>query len=140
MSSCPFCALAPETAGDDLVAWRTERTFVLVPPQQRPRNRGHVLVLPRAHVTRLVDADPALRADLYGTVGQVSLAVRKAFGATGTTVFQNEDAPDQVLHHVHVHVVPRRAGDDFRLPDPVKDVLTLDERRAQARALRAARG
>ncbi|MBL9086493.1 MAG: HIT family protein [Planctomycetia bacterium] len=138
MSSCPFCALAPESAGDDLVAWRTPLAFVVVPTQQRPRNRGHMLVLPRAHVTRLADTDAELRAELYGVVGRVSLAVRKAFDATGVTVFQNEAAPDQVLHHLHVHVVPRRAGDDFRLPAPEKLVLTLDERIAQARAMRAA--
>ena len=138
MEPCPFCALAPDAAGDDLVAWRTPDAFVVVPPEQRPRNRGHVLVLPRAHVTRLADADAALLAALYGLAGRVGLGVRRVFGATGVTMFQNEAAPDQVLAHLHVHVVPRHPGDDFRLPATAKDRLTPDERRAQARALREA--
>lgn len=138
MSDCPFCALGDPSHGDDFVAWRDDDTFVVVPPQQRPRNRGHVLVVPRRHVTRLADAGPALLAALYGVAGRTSLAVRTAFGATGATLFQNDGAPDQVLHHLHVHVVPRRGGDGFRLPDAERADLSPDERRAQAAALRAA--
>ena len=50
-------------------------------------------------------------------------------------LFQNENIPDQVLHHLHIHVVPRRPGDNFKLPDPVKDELTHEERVEQAAGL-----
>lgn len=137
-AACPFCVLARGGPDDDLVALRTASAFVLPAPRQRPANLGHALVLPRTHVTRIDAMDAAVLHDVYRTVGRVSLALRRAFGATGTLVFQNEDAPDQVLHHVHVHVVPRRPGDDFRLPATQKRELTREERRAQAAALRTA--
>ena len=70
--------------------------------------------------------------------GRVSMAVRKAFGAIGATLFQNDGTPDQVLYHVHIHVVPRSVGDDFKMPDPVKRSLTREERQAQALAVRNA--
>src|SRR5262249_53208678 len=107
---------------------------------QRKHNRGHMLVVPVGHVTRLVDADASLLADLYHLAGEVSMAVREAFDATGATLFQNDNSPDQEIHHLHIHVVPRHAGDGFRLSDPDKDDLSISERRAQALALRRALG
>jgi diadenosine tetraphosphate (Ap4A) HIT family hydrolase len=131
---CPFCALAAGS-DDEVVAVRTGLVLAAPNPRQRPKNRGHVLIIPAAHITRLVDADPLLLQELYGLAGRVCMAVRDAFGATGSMLFQNENLPDQELHHLHIHVVPRRAGDDFRLPDPVKDQLTRAERVEQARAV-----
>lgn len=143
MPPCPFCAIAAgaaDAADADLIALRTPAVFVVPALKQRPRNRGHLLVLPVAHVTRLADADAALRDELTAVIGRVSGAVRAAFGATGTFVFVNEDAPDQVLDHLHVHVVPRTAGDGFRVPDPASEVLGRDERVRQAEAVRRALG
>jgi histidine triad (HIT) family protein len=134
---CPFCELA-SGADEDLVALRTQDAFVVPVTHQRRLNRGHVLVLPARHVTRLADAEPALLAEVYSVAGRVSMAVRTAFGATGSTIFQNDESPDQVLMHLHVHVVPRRAGDGFTMPAAAKDELTRAERCEQAAALRRA--
>jgi histidine triad (HIT) family protein len=135
MSACPFCALA---AGSDeaIVALRTERTIAFPAPFQRPRNKGHILIVPTGHITRLADADAALLAELYGAAGRICLAVRGAFDATGSMLLQNETIPGQVLHHLHIHVVPRRPDDDFRLSDPNALELSRDERIVQASALR----
>jgi diadenosine tetraphosphate (Ap4A) HIT family hydrolase len=131
---CPFCTLAAGS-DDDVVAVRTNSALVLPALWQRPKNRGHMLIIPTAHITRLVDVHPALLHELFGLAGRIAMAVRDVFDATGSLLFQNENLPDQELHHLHIHVVPRRAGDEFRLPDPVKDQLTRAERIAQAKAL-----
>jgi histidine triad (HIT) family protein len=136
VETCPFCALAAGGADDDLIAVRTRSAFALPAPKQRPRNRGHILIIPNAHVTALADVEPPLLQEIYSLTGRVSIAVRSAFGGTGAMIFQNENLADQVLHHLHIHVVPRSAGDDFKLPDPIKDELSRDERVHQAGALR----
>lgn len=138
MDACPFCELASGGADADLVAFWTERALVVPALKQRPNNRGHMLVLPATHVTRLIDADAPLLQELYSVAGRVSMALREAFGATGSTIFQNESAPDQVLSHLHIHVVPRAAGDGFRMPDPTGEELSHEQRREQALALRHA--
>ena len=106
--------------------------------RQRPLNRGQMLVLPTRHITRLSNAGPTLLQELYTVSGRVSMAVREAFGATGATLFQNDDAPDQVLSHLHIHLVPRRHGDQFMLPDSKKVELSYREREDQAMALKRA--
>lgn len=138
MAACPFCEIAARDEWADLVAWRTGDVFVVIPPRQRPRNPGHALVLPIDHRTALSSLPPATLATLYRTAGRVGLAQRRVFGATGTTMFQNETAPDQVLEHLHVHVVPRFPGDGFAMPDPGIVDVSREVRAAQARALRDA--
>ncbi len=136
MDPCPFCEIASGREDADLVVVRTAAAFVVPALKQRRLNRGHALVLPTAHVVRLADAEPPVLQELFALAGRVGLAQRRAFGATGTTLFQNEDAPDQIISHLHVHVVPRGAGDGFRMPDPAGETLDREERRRQALALR----
>ncbi len=140
MDDCPFCAIASGRADTDLVAARTGEALVVPALKQRHRNRGHMLVLPATHCVRLSEASPGLLQDIYSLAGRVSLAARRAFGASGTTIFQNDDSPDQVLLHLHVHVVPRTVGDGFRMPDPEGELVEREARLRQALALRSALG
>lgn len=133
----PFCEIASGAADPGLVVSRGRSVVVVPALKQRVRNRPHVLVIPAMHVERVADLDHAALAELFETTARVAAAVRSVSGATGTMTFHNESVPDQTLHHLHVHVVPRSAGDGFRMPDPESEVLALDARRGQAAALRA---
>lgn len=80
-----------------------------------PQADGHVLVLPRAPSRNLLDADPATFKPLYETVQIIARAVQQAFGAEGVLIKQfNEEAAGQTVFHLHIHVVPRKAGEALR--------------------------
>ncbi len=80
-----------------------------------PQADGHVLVIPRAPSRNLLDADPATFKALYETVQVIARAVKDAFGAEGVLVQQfNEPAAGQTIFHLHVHVIPRKAGENLR--------------------------
>lgn len=113
--SCPFCEIGVGDVDQDLVVLRTGDVFVIPTLKQRSANHGQVIVLPVAHVTALHEAGPALRADVFDVVATLTAAMPEAFGAIGSTVFQNNDMPGS---HLHVHVVPRFTGDGFAMPDP----------------------
>jgi histidine triad (HIT) family protein len=76
-----------------------------------PRAPGHTLVLPKAPCRNILDIAPE---DLTAValVGQrVAKAAVKVFNADGVTVQQfNEGAGGQVVFHLHLHIVPRKAG------------------------------
>ncbi|MET8029061.1 HIT family protein [Streptomyces avermitilis] len=118
MSECPFCMIGQGKIDADLVAYRSQNVFVIPTLMQRENNPGHTLVLPLAHVTGLHEAPRDLLQEIFEVVARVSSAVKIAYQAVGSTITQNNDIPGQVLHHLHVHVVPRFDGDDFQLPDP----------------------
>ncbi|MCB1457607.1 MAG: HIT family protein, partial [Nitratireductor sp.] len=76
-----------------------------------PRGEGHCLVIPKAPVRNILDADDAVLSALYPAISKVARAARAAFNADGLTIQQfNESAGGQVVFHMHVHVIPRFEG------------------------------
>ncbi|WP_119392310.1 HIT family protein [Taklimakanibacter lacteus] len=97
-----------------------------------PQADGHVLVLPRAPSRSLLDADPAIFKPLFETVQVIARAVQQAFGAEGVLVKQfNEEAAGQTVFHLHVHVVPRKAGEALRPHSGKMADMTLLARHAE---------
>ena len=102
-----------------------------------PRCEGHCLVIPKAPVRTLLDIRPDDLAALMVRVQLVARAAVEAFRADGVTIQQfNEAAGGQEVFHLHVHVLPRRAGVALRGPGgPMADPALL---RGQAEQIAAA--
>jgi len=142
-AECVFCAIVSGAATPGVVAYRDSDTAVFPSLHQRALNRGHMLVVPVAHVSNIYDVDRALGGSLIATVADVARALKRVWHADGVSVRQNNDAAGgQDVFHVHFHVVPRFANDGFelggdRFPFGAIEV-TLQERIAQAVRLREA--
>src|SRR3954466_5418526 len=75
-----------------------------------PRAPGHTLVLPKAAARNLLDVKPDDLAAVAMAAQKIAKAAMQVFGADGVTVQQfNEGAGGQVVFHLHVHVIPRKA-------------------------------
>uniref|UniRef100_A0A674EWU9 Bis(5'-adenosyl)-triphosphatase n=1 Tax=Salmo trutta TaxID=8032 RepID=A0A674EWU9_SALTR len=100
---------------------QTELSFALV--NRKPVVPGHVLVCPLRPVERFRDLHPDEVADLFTTTQRVADLVEKRFQASSLTI-AIQDGPEagQTVKHVHVHVLPRKAG-DFERNDNVYDEL-----------------
>jgi ATP adenylyltransferase len=136
---CIFCdkaALDDDEAA--LIPHRGRQAFVML--NAFPYNNGHVLVAPYEHVGSLEELDPAAAAELM-ELAQLSLrALREAYGPEGFNLGlnQGEIAGAGVADHVHLHVVPRWAGDTNFMP-VVGDTRVLpEELGATLRSLRDA--
>jgi len=80
-----------------------------------PQVDGHVLVIPKSPCRNLLDADPAILGPLMAAAQKIARATRKAFDAEGVLVKQfNEPAAGQTVFHLHVHILPRKAGTELR--------------------------
>jgi histidine triad (HIT) family protein len=115
---CPFCAIGSGANDADLVAFRTPNVFVVPALKQRRSNAGQVLICPVSHEASLDRLRAGLRNELFKVAAAVTAAAPRAFRALGTTLLVNDKAPDQTLEHIHVHVIPRFAGDDLVIPHP----------------------
>ncbi|XP_012993748.2 bis(5'-adenosyl)-triphosphatase isoform X1 [Esox lucius] len=105
---------------------QTELSFALV--NRKPVVPGHVLVCPLRTVERFRDLRPDEVADLFITTQRVADLVEKHFQASSLTI-AIQDGPEagQTVKHVHVHVLPRKAG-DFEKNDNVYDELQKHDR------------
>jgi histidine triad (HIT) family protein len=84
-----------------------------------PINPGHTLVIPTKHYENLLQMPSEEVGRLYSIVPAVAKAVVSAVKADGFNVGQNNGiAANQIVPHVHVHIVPRYADDspDGRWP------------------------
>jgi histidine triad (HIT) family protein len=109
-AGCAFCAILAGTRTADLVL-DEERAVAFL--DLKPLFKGHVLVVPRAHVETLPDLPAADLAPLFSAVQRVCRALVEALGAHGTFVAINNKV-SQSVPHLHVHVVPRRRKDGLR--------------------------
>ena len=109
-SSCMFCAIA---AGDVPASMVSRDDGVAAFLDARPVFKGHVLVVPRAHVPTLSDMPPAALGTLFAAVQRTARAVEAGLGADGTFVAMNNKV-SQSVPHLHVHVVPRKKKDGLR--------------------------
>lgn len=69
---------------------------------------------------------------------RMTSAVVSLYGAEGSIVFQHNTAPDDLLFHLHVHVVPRFADDHFVMTRAAVAEVPRSERLQQAARIRQA--
>jgi len=107
---CVFCAIVAGARPADFVL-REDGVVAFL--DAKPLFKGHVLVVPRAHVETLPDLPADGLSPLFGAVARVSRAVELALEAHGSFVALNNKV-SQSVPHLHVHVVPRRRKDGLR--------------------------
>jgi histidine triad (HIT) family protein len=107
---CVFCAIAAGDVPSSMVLRDDDVAAFL---DARPVFKGHVLVVPRAHVATLADMPAAGLGTLFAGVQRVARAVEAGLSADGTFVALNNKI-SQSVPHLHVHVVPRRKKDGLR--------------------------
>jgi len=106
---CVFCAIVDGRIPSHKV-YEDERTLAFL--DIHPSAPGHTLVIPKAHVAKVEDLDgvdaEALFRTLHGLVG----GIQEAMGAPASTIgINNGRESGQEVPHVHIHVIPRSAGD-----------------------------
>jgi diadenosine tetraphosphate (Ap4A) HIT family hydrolase len=73
---------------------------------------GHVLVVPRRHVASFFDMTPDERSAVISLLGEAQALVQSRHSPDGYNIGVNVGkAAGQSRMHVHVHLIPRYAGD-----------------------------
>lgn len=83
----------------------------------QPINAGHVLVVPDEHAACLADLPVDTGAHMFRTAQKVASALYESgLDCEGVNLFLADgEAAGQEVFHVHLHVLPRFAGDGFGL-------------------------
>ena len=80
------------------------------------------MVLPKAPARNLLDVKPDDLAAVAVAAQKIAGAAMKVFAADGITIQQfNEGAGGQVVFHLHMHVIPRKAGVPMKPPASEKE-------------------
>jgi histidine triad (HIT) family protein len=107
MTACVFCGIIAGTEPAVIVRqWPDAIAFIPL----RPVVRGHSLVVPRVHVPDAV-TNPAVTALTMGRAAELAAAY-----SASNIVTSVGSAATQSVFHLHLHVIPREAGDRLMLP------------------------
>ena len=106
---CLFCCLP-----DSRVLLRNE--IAIVVRDAFPVTRGHTLVIPLRHVESFFDISSEERAAMFGLLDAARQQLHTEFAPAGFNIGINDGAAaGQTIRHLHMHLIPRYAGDR---PDP----------------------
>lgn len=131
-ADCIFCKII---RGEIPCAKVYETDDVLAFLDIAPVNKGHTLVIPKAHHADLRELPSGLGAGLLDAVKVVGASLEQALGATGMNVGMNVGASaGQMVFHAHWHVIPRFEGDGLSLW-PQKSYDGVDEMRHLAQMI-----
>jgi ATP adenylyltransferase len=137
LEGCVFCLAAAGEDEETLVVHRGVHAFALL--NKFPYASGHLMVAPYRHLAEfgLLSDEEALELHRLAEGGMAALA--ETFAPQGYNVGWNlgRIAGAGIVDHVHLHVVPRWAGDTNFMP-VLADVKVLPEHLSETRAKLAA--
>ena len=111
--SCFLCDYwnEPDRDAENHVLWRTKRSYVVM--NRYPYSNGHMLICPAAHKATMDELDADEMLEMMRLTRDVHKVLARAVNAQGVNVGMNfgHCAGAGLPDHLHVHVVPRWAGD-----------------------------
>ena len=128
-TGCVFCDVQNEADGaGNLILARGKGCFVIL--NRYPYTTGHLMVVANQHRNSFEDLDAEMRAEMMELSSYALVVIRRIYQPDGFNMGANigEAAGAGVTGHVHMHVVPRWAGDS-------NFMLTLAETKVMPEAL-----
>jgi histidine triad (HIT) family protein len=104
--ACIFCDIIARRSPAHIV-YEDERSLAFL--DLFPFTRGHLLVVPKLHVDRLVDLPASEYSSLFSALASVCRRVERLTPHYNIASNQGELA-GQIVFHLHFHVIPRYTG------------------------------
>ncbi len=116
---CIFCDKPRQDAGNDrdnLILYRGESVFVII--NRYPYNNGHLMVVPYVHTSDMDDLNSECCLEMWRLVARSKSILQRSFQADGFNIGMNIGAiaGAGIDQHLHMHIVPRWAGDTNFMP------------------------
>ncbi len=115
--ACVFCGILDQKPDpDNLVLYVSKHWGVVL--NRYPYSNGHVLILPRAHISEINQLESGFLTTLGPVISTVETALKRCYNPHGMNVGVNlgRAAGAGIPDHLHFHVVPRWMGDTNFMP------------------------
>jgi len=113
MEDCIFCRIARGEIPSKRI-YESQNFFSIF--DHSPHTEGHVLVISKKHFKNILEMPSTLGVELLDAVKKTTLKLVKKYKLDGFNLVVNTNkAAGQEVDHVHVHILPRKIGDGFRI-------------------------
>ena len=81
-----------------------------------PQLEKHTLLIPKKHFVNTIDFDTDLSKKLFEAIKKIFEILKKDDNFTGFNILQNNfRSADQVVDHLHFHILPRKENDSYEI-------------------------
>lgn len=109
MQDCIFCKIVQGNVPAKMIR-QNERAMAFL--DAFPLAAGHALVVPKAHYAKVQDMSKEDSEAVFALAHEIVEKVESAVDADASLIaVHNGRGAGQEVPHVHVHIIPRKAGD-----------------------------
>lgn len=109
MEECIFCKIAKGEIPSATLYEDEEFRVIL---DLGPANKGHALILPKAHYENLYDLPDEMAAHAMILAKKIATKMKGILNCDGYNLVQNNgEAAGQTVFHFHMHLIPRYKDD-----------------------------
>lgn len=106
---CIFCKIVLKKIPTNIIIENDKAMAFL---DAYPLSKGHTLVIPKAHYSKIQELDENSSQSLFNLLWKITNPIEKAMGVNSSTIaIHNGREAGQEIPHVHIHVIPRESGD-----------------------------
>jgi len=116
MKGCIFCSISQEKVIENELAYAIWDSF--------PVNPGHMLIIPRRHISSYFETTSEEREALDSVLFSAREIVDRKYQPDGYNIGINHgEAAGQSIMHLHIHLIPRYYGDMDKPKGGVRGVI-----------------
>lgn len=113
MEDCIFCKIAKREVPAERI-YENDNFFSIL--DANPVTKGHTLIISKKHFKTVLDMPNTLGPELLDCIKKTSLILMKKYDAEGFNIINNTfEVAQQIVFHVHFHILPRRKTDKKKL-------------------------
>jgi len=109
--NCGFCKDKENNENNKRIIIETKLSKVF--PSNQPIVLGHTIIIPKRCVPNFEDLTINEKNDIFELMTKIKLSLKNSFNCKGFNHAWNENIiAGQTVPHFHLHIVPRKKGDD----------------------------
>ncbi|MFW9822695.1 MAG: HIT family protein [Candidatus Thorarchaeota archaeon] len=122
---CIFCKIVKKIIPSKII-FENELTLAFL--DISPISKGHTIIIPKNHYSTLEDIPEDELVETFKVVKKIATRIYENLSIDGYNILQNNyPAAGQVINHYHIHIIPRKDGDNkFKLEIPRNQAIDAD--------------
>lgn len=123
--NCIFCRIIQKDIPNAIIY---ENDKFLAFMDKYPINHGHTLIVPKQHYGNILEMPAELVGEMYSLIPKLANAITSVIESDGFNINQNNGkSANQIVPHVHVHIVPRYSAEKVKGQWPTRKIAKMQE-------------
>jgi histidine triad (HIT) family protein len=131
--NCIFCRIIQKDIPNAII-YENEKFLAFM--DKYPINLGHTLIVPKQHYNNILEMPIEIVGEMYSLVPQLAKAITSVINSDGFNINQNNGkSANQIVPHVHVHIVPRYSAEKIKGQWPTRKIAKMQDLQGLAKKI-----